>query len=37
MAFVLEGKSQDELPEKLLGGVRMINVDLKQWGRNWNK
>ena len=29
MAFVLEGKSEDELPEKLLGTVQMRNVDFK--------
>lgn len=37
MAFLLEGKREDELPEVLLGGVRMINVDLKNFGRNLKK
>jgi hypothetical protein len=29
MAFVLEAKREDELPEKLLGSVQMRNVDFK--------
>jgi len=29
MAFVLEGKNEDELPEVLLGAVRLKNVDFK--------
>lgn len=29
MAFVLEGKREDELPEQLLGSVRLKNVDFK--------
>ena len=29
MAFVLEGKREEELPEVLIGAVRLKNVDFK--------
>jgi len=30
MMFLLEGATEDTLPEQILGGVRMKNVDFKK-------
>lgn len=30
MMFVLEGKHEDELPERIVGGLRMKNIDFKK-------
>ena len=30
MAFVIEGKKEDELPEHILGAVRLHKISLKQ-------
>lgn len=30
MMFVLEGKQEDELPERVVGGLRMKNIDFKK-------
>lgn len=29
MAYCLEGRDEDELPEVIMGGVRCVNIDLK--------
>jgi hypothetical protein len=30
LAFVLEAQTADELPERVLGGVRMLHIDLSE-------